>query len=133
MCNLSLKVFYTKGIRIHIKNKSFKEAMHLIWTSPAFCDYDPIKLVFDSTKKTLYMDKQAFMSYLEGNLTVPELIELTECDELYRNRIDYFAENGSVIDAGSLWKKHNKELTLIDDDNIFTPVKADISIFEIVE
>lgn len=132
MPKVSLKVFYAKGIRVSLKDKTFKEAMQLIWNSPAFCDYEPLKMVFTTTGKVLFMDRNAFHAYLEGGLTMAELIELTECDELYRNKKDFIFEDGFVVDAGSLWKAHRKELTLIDDDNNYQTA-LDLTIFEIAE
>lgn len=129
---VSVKIFYAKGIRVSIKNKSFQEAMILIWKSPAFSDYEPLKIVFTSTGKTLYADKAYFHSFLDGNITMQELIELTQCEELYRNTKDFQGEGDFTIDAGSLWKLENKTLVLIDDDNVFT-TKYEISIFEIAE
>ena len=129
---VALKVFYAKGIRVSMKDKSFKEAMHLIWDSPAFKDYEPVKMVFTSTGKLLFMDRQAFSSYLSGNLTMKELIELTECDEIYRNKQDFNTDSNVCIDSGSLWKCTDKTLTLIDDDN-FIETQLDLTIFEIVE
>jgi lysyl-tRNA synthetase class II len=127
-----VKIFYGKGKAVMIKDKSFKQAMIRIWQSDEFKDYEPMKMVFTSTGKVLFMDKQAFHSYLNGGITMQELIELTECDELYRNTKDFISEGDCVIDAGSLWKSNRKELTLIDDDNIFT-TKIDLTMFEIVE
>jgi hypothetical protein len=89
-------------------------------------------MVFTTTGKVLFMDRNAFHSFLEGGLTMAELIELTECDELYRNKRDFIFENGFVVDAGSLWKAHRKQLTLIDDDNLFS-TNIDLTIFEIAE
>ena len=132
MSSVALTVFYAKGIRVSLKDKTFKEAMQLIWNSPAFCDYEPLKMVFTTTGKVLFMDRNAFHSFLEGGLTMAELIELTECDELYRNKQDFIFENGFVVDAGALWKAHRKQLTLIDDDNVFS-TNIDLTIFEIAE
>ena len=78
------------------------------------------------------MDRNAFHSFLEGALTMAELVELTECDELYRNTKDFVFKNGFVVDAGALWKAHRKQLTLIDDDNVFS-TNIDLTIFEIAE
>jgi hypothetical protein len=128
---VNVKVFYGKGIRVHIKNKSFEEAMNLIWVSPAFSDYEPLKIQLTSTGKILYADRQAFLNYLNQEIDIATLITQTQCEELYRNTKDYRA-NGSIIDAGSLWKLENKTLFLIDDDNVFT-TKLEISIFEIAE
>lgn len=129
---VNVKVFYAKGIRVHIKNKTFMEAMILIWKSPAFSDYEPLKIQFDSTGKILYADRQAFLNYINGNVSLEELVQHTQCDELYRNTKEFKVENNLIIDAGSLWKLENKTLTLVDDDNIIT-TKYEISIFELAE
>lgn len=129
---IAVKIFYAKGIRVSMKNKSFQEAMILIWQSPAFSDYEPLKIVFESTGKTLYADKAAFTAFLNGNITMQELIELTQCDELYRNTNDITTDDGFTVDQGSLWKANDKELTLIDDDNYIT-AKLNKLLFEIAE
>ena len=61
-----------------------------------------------------------------------ELIELTQCDELYRNTNDITTDDGFTVDKGSLWKATDKELTLIDDDNHVT-AKLNKLLFEIAE
>lgn len=124
---VAVKIYYAKSIRVSLKNRTFKEAMQLIWKSPAFCDYEPLKMVFTSTGKILFMDKNAFHQYLSGNITQQELVELTECDELYRNTKE--VEN---IEIGHLWKATLNELTLVDDDQ-FVQTKLDLKVFEIVE
>lgn len=129
---VNLKVFYGKGIRLSIKDKSFKEAMNLVWDSPAFSNYDPLKIQLTTTGKILYADRQAFLHYLKGEIDIATLITQTQCDELYRNKKDFHGEGNFTIDAGSLWKLKNKTLSLIDDDNVFT-TKCEISIFEIAE
>lgn len=129
---LSVKIFYAKGIRVSLKNRTFKEAMILIWQSPAFSDYEPLKMVFTSTGKTLYMDKQAFHSFLNSNITQQELIERTQCDDVYRNTKELLTDDGVTIDHGSLWKANHKELTLIDDDNYVT-AQLNKLLFEIAE
>lgn len=130
---VNVKVFYAKGIRLHIKNKSFEDAMNLIWISPAFSNYEPLKIQFTTTRKTLYADRQAFLHFLNDVYTLEELIEHTQCEELYRNTKDFKAENNLIIDAGSLWKLQNKTLFLVDDDYVITTKPSEISIFEIAE
>ena len=129
---ISVKVFYAKGIRLSLKNRTFNEAMIFIWQSPAFKDYEPLKIVFTSTGKTLYADKAYFHSFLENNISMQELIELTQCDELYRNTNDITTDDGFIVDKGSLWKATDKEITLIDDDNHVT-AKLNKLLFEIAE
>lgn len=127
-----VKIFYAKGKRVSIKDKTFPVAMIIIWESPAFSDYEPLKIVFTSTGKTLYADKAYFHSFLNGNITMQELIELTQCDELYRNTNDITTDDGFTVDQGSLWKANDNELTLIDDDNHIT-AKLNKLLFEIAE
>jgi hypothetical protein len=130
--SVSLKVYYAKGIRVSLKNKTFKEAMMLIWQSPAFCDFEPFKIVFSSTGKTLYADKAQFISYLEAEITQQQLIENTACDNVFRNTKELVTDDNLIIDEGSLWKSKNNELTLIDDDYHLT-AKMNKVLFEIAE
>ena len=129
---ISVKVFYAKGIRLSLKNRTFNEAMIFIWQSPAFKDYEPLKIVFTSTGKTLYADKAYFHSFLENNISMQELIELTQCDELYRNTNDITTDDGFTVDKGYLWKAKGKEVILIDDDNHVT-AKLNKLLFEIAD
>lgn len=129
---ISVKVFYAKGIRLSLKNRTFNEAMIFIWQSPAFKDYEPLKIVFTSTGKTLYADKAYFHSFLENNISMQELIELTQCDELYRNTNDITTDDGFTVDKGYLWKAKGKEVILIDEDNYAT-AKLNKLLFEIAE
>jgi hypothetical protein len=129
---VSIKIFYAKGIRVLLKKHTFYASMILIWESPAFSDYEPLKIVFTSTGKTLYADKAYFHSFLNGNITMQELIELTQCDDVYRNTKELLTDDNITVDQGSLWKANNKELTLIDDDNHIT-AKLNKLLFEIAE
>jgi len=132
MSSVNIKVYYAKGIRVHLKNRTLKEALQLIFQSPTFSEYEPLKIVFEETRKTLYADKQAFLNYLRGENSLEDLVQLTQCEELYRNTKDFETKEGYTIDAGSLWKLENKTLFLIDDDNVCT-TKYEISVFEIAE
>lgn len=130
--SVSLKVYYAKSKSLTSQNRSFKEVMILIWQSDEFKEYDPLKIVFISTGKTLYADKASFHSFIDGNISMWELIELTQCDELYRNTVDFKAdESNIVVEKGSLWKLKNNKLTLIDDDNHVETLLS--SFFEIAE
>jgi hypothetical protein len=130
--SVSLKVYYAKSKSLTSQNRSFKEVMLLIWKSDEFKEYDPLKIVFISTGKTLYADKAYFHSFIDGNISMWELIELTQCDELYRNTVDFKAdESNIVVEKDSLWKLKNNKLTLIDDDNHVETVLS--SFFEIAE
>lgn len=104
----------------------------MVWRGSAFEKYEPLKLMFESTKKMLFMDRQLFNSYLDGNIELKELIEGTQCDELYRNISEVFiAQEKKLVETGNLWKLQNKELILVDDDQ-FIKFKFDSSKFEIV-
>jgi hypothetical protein len=127
MSSLRIKIFYAKGIRVSMKDKTFNQAMQLIWGETPFCNYDPLKMVFTSTGKILFMDKNAFHAYISDNITQQELIELTECDELYRNTQDV-----EGLDKGYLWKASQNILTLVSDDD-YIQTKLDLTLFEVVE
>lgn len=113
---VNVKIFYGNGISLSIKNKSFRVAMDMVWLSKEFSQYEPLKLTFASTGKSLFMDKNSFMSYLDKNITQEELIELNKCDELYRNNTEIKIEN-TIIDPGSLWKSIGNEVFLISSDD----------------
>lgn len=130
--SVSVKVYYAKGIRVSLKNKSFKEAMMLIWQSPTFSDFEPLKIVFTSTGKTLYADKAKFMAFVDGEISQQELIESTACDDVYRNTDDVLTDDHFIIEKGHLWKAHGKEVTLIDEDNYYT-AQLNKLLFEIAE
>ncbi|OYX86819.1 MAG: hypothetical protein B7Y83_00330 [Flavobacteriales bacterium 32-34-25] len=122
-----VKIFYAKGIRVAMKTKTFKEVVECLFGDSPFSKYEPLKMVFTSTGKVLFMDKNAFNSYLSGNISMQELVELTECDELYRNTQDVLG-----VEKGHLWKASLNVLTLISDDE-FVETKLDLKVFEIVE
>ena len=106
--------------------------MNLIWISPAFSDYDPIKIVFDSTGKTLFAHKQYFHDFLRKEITLQKLVELTQCENIYRNTNDIISNENTTIDKGSLWKAIGKDLVLVDDDQYIT-AQLNKLLFEIAE
>ena len=112
---LEVEVLYTGGVKLNLKNKSFKEIVQFIAQMPGLKDYDPLQLKF-STGKVLYYDKAAFTQYLEGNIEQPELVELTECEGLYRNKTQLVLDDGTEVDAGQLWKLQHEYLIMVDDD-----------------
>lgn len=129
---MNFRIIYPKGLRLSLKDKTFKEAMEMVWLSDIANHKEPLKMVFTSTGKMLFMDKNAFHAYLRGELTMPELIELTEIDELYTNKTDVVSNERIPVDAGSLWKQRQQTLILIDDEQYVTH-KLEVDIFEIVE
>lgn len=130
MNNVSVKIFYAKGLKLSLSQRTFTEAMELVWKSPAFQNHSPLKMVFTSTGKMLFMDQQAFHSFLNNKITMKELVELTECDELYRNIKEVIVTKDFSVDVGQLWKLKKETLYLVDDDN-FVSSKLDLNVFEI--
>lgn len=130
--NNHFRIIYAKGIRLSLKDKTFKEAMELVWRSSFANEAQPLKMVFTSTGKMLYMDKNAFEAFLDGRITMQDLINLTEIEELYRNRVEVVSNENITVDPGCLWKLNNKILTLVDDDQYVTH-QLDLNIFEIAE
>jgi hypothetical protein len=128
---LAVEVLYTGGVKLHLKNRSFKEIVQFIAQMPGLKDYDPLQLKF-STGKVLYYDKAAFTQYLEGNLEQPELVELTECEGLYRNTKQLVLEDGTEVDAGQLWKLQHEYLLMVDDDD-YVSSAFDPKAFELVQ
>ena len=101
---VAVKIFYAKGIRVSMKTKTFKEVVECLFGDSPFSKYEPLKMVFTSTGKVLFMDKNAFHQYLSGNITQQELVELTECDELctkYDASIDRMIELLDQMDEDS--------------------------------
>lgn len=129
---MNYRIIYAEGIRLTLANKTFKEAMEIVWLSDIANNTQPLKMIFTSTGKMLYMDKNAHRAFLRGDITMQELIELTEVDDLYRNRIDVISNEQITVEAGSLWKCRKQTLILIDDDRQVTH-KLNLDIFEQVE
>jgi len=127
---MNFRIIYPKGLRLSLKDKTFKEAMEIVWLSDIIMHKDPLKMIITSTGKMLYMDKNAHMAFLQGKITMQQLIELTEIDELYRNKVDVISVEHIQVDAGSLWKLRQQTLFLVDDDQQATH-KLDVAIFEI--
>lgn len=126
------RIIYPKGIRLTLKDKTFTQAMEMVWKSDIANHTEPLKMIFTSTGKMLYMDKNAHMAFLNGQITMQELIELTEIDELYRNREEVLSNEKVRVEPGSLWKCRKQTLILIDDDRQVTH-KLNLDIFEIAE
>lgn len=129
---MNYRIVYPKGIRLTLKNKTFTEALEMVWMSDIANHSEPLKMIFTSTGKMLYMDKNAHTAFLRGEITMKELIELTETDDLYRNRIEVVSNEQITVEAGSLWKCRKQTLILIDDDRHVT-TKLNLDIFEIAE
>lgn len=130
--NKKVKIYYARNIQLVIQDKTFSEAMRMVWEGTPFKDYEPLKMVVINTGQMLYMDKNAFSAYLAGRITQAELVELTQCEELYRNKVEVTTADYYTVDVGHLWKLSNKTLTLVDCDYHIT-TELDLHIFEIVK
>lgn len=116
---VDVTVYYHKEMKLESKTRTLKEVLELVWNSPGFENHSPLKLIFNGTKKILYMDENMCRSFLNGQLSLAEFIEATECDELYRNSVEIKAKTFNV-EAGHIWKCKQKKLILVDDDQFVT-------------
>lgn len=113
----TFEFIYANGDKLAVTNKSFTDALKMVLNGTFIKRGTPIKVYFPSTQKTLYFDDDYFRSYIQGNIDQPELIELTECDGLFRNKMEIETTKYPEIEPGSLWKKQGSHLILIDKDD----------------
>ena len=116
---LKIKFAYHDGSVLTITNKSFKEAVATALNKELF-KQTPIKVVFPNTKKILYFDDNLFSSYLQNQIEQPELIQLTQCEGLYRNKVKLLTNTHEDIDPGTLWKRNGNTLQLVSTDDSVT-------------
>jgi hypothetical protein len=109
-----IKFVFNDSKVISFTNVSFKEAIIKILKQNVF-DQEPLKVVLPSSK-ILYFDKQLFTFYINGEIEQPELINLTQCDGLYRNKVKLLTNTHDEIDAGTLWKRHDDRLNMVSMD-----------------
>lgn len=126
-----VKIYYAKNIRVILQGRTFSQAMELIWQTEPFSQYSPLKMVLTATGKVLYLDKTAFSKYISGEITQQDLIGLTQCDEVYRNKHQITTSDFYTVDAGKMWKLKQKTLHLAENEQIETPF--DLQVFELVE
>lgn len=128
---MDIKAVFLKGVSFTLKGVTFQKAIEIFFSDNPAIKQDPLKIVFLGTQKVLYADKQSFVSFLTGKISQKELIELTECDDLYRNKSSIETREGE-IDPGHLWKLFDRLLVLVDDDQDVT-AKLDLEFFEVAE
>lgn len=116
MPNPVLTFHYGKDVKLTTKSKSFKEAIKFVLERKEPTDFTLIKMVAESTGKTLYFDENKFKAFLQGEYTETEIIEATQCEGIFRNTEDIIISKDDVIDSGALWKLMDKHYVLIDDD-----------------
>jgi acetylglutamate kinase len=115
----NIKFVYQDGSILTITDKSFKAAIKTVLNKEIIKE-TPIKVMFPSTNKTLYFDKELFASYIADDIEQPELIECTECQGLFRNISKLLTNTHEEIEEKSLWKKSHNKLILVDADEYIT-------------
>lgn len=122
---------YPKGQQLEVKDKSFTEAIKFVLNGNFGKVGTPIKITFPTTNKILYFDDDYFRQFIQGHLSQKEVIELTQCDGLFRNKEAVVTENNTTIDAHSLWKKEADNYTLVDNDNHIVVTKKASTFIEV--
>lgn len=114
MAKVKLQVLFSGGERLEMSDKTFKESVDYLLEGISKRNLIPLKFTL-STGKVLHFDLQHFRSFSDNAITMAELLELTQCDELYRNTVEVKAGN-EHIDPGALWKQRGRELILVDEE-----------------
>ncbi|WP_271407407.1 hypothetical protein [Tenacibaculum soleae] len=114
---------YFQGERtVVFTNKKLKEVVTALLAFP-FADYTPLLVVF-ATDKRLYFNKSFFIDWFQGNITLQELMEATQTDDLVRNTKPTII-SGCKVDTGSLWLLKNNVCILVDADSYMATQKND--------
>jgi hypothetical protein len=127
----SFVFYYSPTIKLETKQKNFGQAIDFVLARHEPTEFTPYKMVITSTGKTLYFDEGFFKEFNLGNISKQELIELTECDGLFRNKEEIGLIGKLTIDAGSLFKRIDDKLILVDDDNYIAIEYPDANFYEI--
>ena len=128
---VEVKIYYPKNIRLILQGRTFQEAIDLIYNAEPFAKYSPLKMAFTATGEILFMDELAFSKYLAGEITQEDLIRLTECEDIYRNKYSITTPDHYTVDAGKTWKLKKHELSLATHPYITTPL--DLEVFELID
>lgn len=115
---INLKVFFTKGEVLTITNATFEEAVKKMFENTTF-ESQPLKVVFPTTNKVLYFDKNAFYAFQSKEINQIELLEKTQCDALCRNKRVVETNSGQTIDPGTLFLQRKDCFILAEDDDYF--------------
>lgn len=120
----AIEYIYANGEKLTVTNKTFTQSVKMVLNGAFIERGTPIKVYFPSTKKTLYFDDDYFRSFIQGNIDQAELIELTQCDGLFRNKIEIETPKRREVEPGLLWQKQGNHLILVDKDD-YIEVPAD--------
>lgn len=116
---LSTTGYFNDIIRMALKKENFNGSV-------------PLKVIYPESKIILYFNEELFNAYIEGSISKMELVEATQCDELYRNNIKITTLKDYSIDAFSLWMRKGTNMILVDDDNYqeysFVPHYFDVAV-----
>lgn len=113
---VDIKVYYGEGISLTLKGNSFIKSMLIAWGGVIGETQEPIKIEFLSTGKVLYAHKETFMAFLQKEISMEQLIESTNCDNVYRNVLPIYYQ-GNEVEQGYLWIRYQNKMILIDDDD----------------
>lgn len=113
---VDVKVYYGEGISLTLNGNSFIKSMLIAWGGVIGETQEPIKIEFLSTGKLLYAHKETFMAFLQKEISMEQLIESTNCDDVYRNVLPIYCQ-GNEVEQGYLWIRHENQMVLVDDDD----------------
>lgn len=92
------------------------KSMLIAWGGVIGETQEPIKIEFLSTGKVLYAHKETFMAFLQKEISMEQLIESTNCDDVYRNVLPVYYQ-GHEVEQGYLWIRHKNKMVMVDDDD----------------
>lgn len=113
--NVKVKFIFLDKSELLIENKPFFEAIQSAYEKITHKN-EPLKVIFPTTKKMLYFEKNTIYSYLQKEIDQLELIEKLSCDGLFRNIDKITINEDYFIEKSSLWLKRGKEIFLLSDD-----------------
>lgn len=113
---VDIKVYYGEGISLTLKGNSFIKSMLIAWGGVIGETQEPIKIEFLSTGKVLYAHKETFMAFLQKEISMEQLIESTNCDDVYRNNSEILCNDG-VFENGYLWIRQKNKMVLVNNDD----------------
>lgn len=129
--NYTIRVIFLDGTILEQNHHSLKHMVKFALQIAEQNSIIPLKVIFPSTGKLLYFDDELFKEFTNGKIAQSELIEVTQCDGLYRNKESLRLKSNQIIDEGALWKKDKDKLILIDNDDYISTLFDDKDFTEI--
>jgi hypothetical protein len=116
MSKLKSKIVYAGGKTVVVTD-TLEGIVEMMLTNETLKKYTPLKVYFPDAPGGLVLcyNQNLFAGFHDGGVHYSELIEATQCDDVYRNTIDLNV-HGMTVDSGALWMARGSELILIDDD-----------------